>query len=251
MIGTRPTYIEGDHLSVKEYFKLHLANVGILYSSVWNWWKKTTWCCGVPLFVGCAVLFIVLLYQELQVKRETDWALVVAVSLLPLLMLPFIWIRTYYSSFVVPKKYSQKIEQFIATCIPDATRLTRHTPMNYTVWRKGVELEVAYSLIPEPAPNGKVKCIHRDFFIGLYYACNDKPQGEEEGISVKEKFQEEWKAYCEGKESCSHLFLDDYFMCAVYEEKDNLSASKVMQAIDQMQYLLERFNLNPLHLRAV
>lgn len=249
MIETKPTYVKGDQFSVKEFYGILFTPYGVLYSSVWNWWKKTTLYCGLLLLAGCAVLFIALLYQELQMERETDWGLLVAVSLLPLLMMPFIWIGTYYYAFISPKRYSKKIEQFIATLLPDATRITRHSPMNYTVWRKGIELEVAYSLVPEPAPNRKVKCMHRDFFIAVYYSSKERSFDNEKNPLKSAALREEWEAYREGKESCSHLFLDDYFMCAVYEEKEHVSTAEVMQAIDQMQYLLERFNLMPLHLR--
>lgn len=244
MIQTNPSYTSADHLTIGEYFKRAARNERFLYSSLWNWWKKTTLYVSVPLGVGSVLLFAALLYQELGLREETDWALVVSCSLLPFIFfLPIIWTVTFWLSFVAPKRTTRKIEAFIARYIPDATHVTRHSVTNYTLTRGGIEFEASYTFVPETDAKGRVRRHHESFFIALYYAPQPGTESDwqdEEGY-MPDAIAEEWEAYCAGKESCRHLFLTDYAMYALFKRKELSAPHAVTGALDQLQYLVRKF----------
>ena len=119
MIKTSPTYVHGDGLTCRKYFSHAFMNRRLLYTSVWNWWKQTTLYSCLPLSVASILIFAAILYQELGTGEETDWSLVVSVSLLPFLFfMPLTWAGTYYYSFIAARRLTRKLQAFISRHIP-------------------------------------------------------------------------------------------------------------------------------------
>lgn len=248
MIKTNPTYIEADKLNIKEHFKRISNNDQLLYSSVWSWWIKTTLFYGLPLLIGCILLFVAIMYQELTSESNIDWILIISVSSIPIIcMLPFIWIGTYYYSFVASKRVTKTIMKFIDTYIPDATHLTRFTQTNYTVQRKGIEFELGYTYIPETSSKGKAMHNHPYFFICLYYV--PQPGTEllwfDENTDMRDTYIEAWNHYCYESEICKHLRLDDYAMFALFKKNEYINPNEVTTALDQLEFLLSKFSMKP------
>lgn len=246
MIQTNPSYTYGDHLTIGGYFRRAARNERFLYSSRWKWWKKTTLYASVPLGVGSALLFAALLYQELGLREETDWALVVSCSLLPFIFfLPIVWAVTYWLSFVAPKQALLKMEEFIARYIPDATHVARYSITNHILERKGTEFEVDYTLVPERnSKGGKSNKQHASFILVFYYRPlpGTESRWRDKNGNMPDAIRKEWEMYCADKESCKPLVLTDYAMYARFKEKALSSPCEVTDALDQMQYLAKRFN---------
>ncbi|MDO4180971.1 MAG: hypothetical protein Q4D36_06740 [Bacteroidales bacterium] len=245
MIQTNPSYVHGDDFTIGEYFKGMIRNKRFLYTSMWNWWKKTTLYISAPLGIASVLIFAALLYQELGLREEADWALVVSCSLLPFIcFLPIIWIITYYQSVVSPKQTTRKIEDFISRYIPDADNVNRHSITNYTLTRGGIKFEVGYTILPEIDSKERIKGHYEYFFIVLYY----KPQPDyefqwmDEDGCMKDEFREEWDAYCRDKESCKHLFLANDKMYAMFKRKELSAPHEVTDSLNQLQYLLRKLH---------
>lgn len=244
MIKTNPTYIDADRLTFKEYFKRVVQNNRLLYSSVWKWWKQTTLYCFVPLTIGSLLLFALILYQELPLREEPNWGLIIALTLQPFIfMLPLIWVGSYYYSFPAARKITRKLQQFISRYIPDASHITPRSLTNYTLYRAGIEFDMGYTVIPETNSKGKVLRNHEGFFIVVYYV--PQPGTElrwlDENGCMREELVDEWNAYCEGKESCKPLKLQDCAMLALFKKKELNAPHQVTDAMNQLQYLLKRF----------
>lgn len=248
MVRTTPTYIHGDNLSIKEYFNHLFAEERFQYSSRWKWWKQTTLYGSIPLAIASVLLLAALLYQELNLREEPDWTLVFSLSLLPFICcLPFIWMGSYYYSFTAAKKITKDLDSFIAQYIPNADHVTTTTLTSRTLQRKDLEFEVGYSIVAELDANEKVKQKHPCFFIGLYYS--PKPGTElkwfDEKAHMRDSFIENMKAYLDGKESRRHLLLEDYAIFALFKQKELNNTCKVTNEMEQMQYLLTRFDFLP------
>lgn len=251
MIKTSPTYVHGDGLTCRKYFSHAFMNRRLLYTSVWNWWKQTTLYSCLPLSVASLLIFAAILYQELGTGEETDWGLVVSVSLLPFLfIMPLIWAGTYYYSFIAARWLTRKLQAFISRHIPDATCITRLSPTNYTLLRKGIEYEVCYTHVPETDQSGRVRRNRPCFLVALYYA--PQPGTEllwfDEDTEMRPSLIDEWAAYCEGKDSVRKLVLENYALFALFEKKELATPGCVVEAMEQLEYLLNRFSFFPLYL---
>ena len=149
MIIADPTFVEADNLSIKESFKRTFDSDYLLYSSLWKWWSKTTLVWSIPLLAFGAFILIIGIFKLITAPNDTDWAWVVGMTFAPFLFcIPFVWVLTYYYSFIAPKKIDKSIKQFVDTNIPDTSNLTRHTVTNYTFQSGQLQFELCYYLIP-------------------------------------------------------------------------------------------------------
>lgn len=248
MIQKLSNYANGDHLTLEEYFRRVLHNEQFLYSSVWNWWKTNTLYWSLPLSIGSLLLFAAVLYQELSLREGVDWTLVLSISLLPFLFLPLIWIGTYYYSFVLPRKIVRKLEQFITRYIPDANDITRQG-LHCTLLRNSIEYQVSYDVFLETDARGRATCRYRGFSLKLYYSPQPgtEMQWFDEEFRFRDSFIDEWEAYCAGKKSCRHLLVGDSALLALFQEKELMDVTEVTAAMDQMEYLLDRFDFLPIN----
>lgn len=249
MIKTNPDYIQADRLSIVEYYKSLLGNNLLLYSSRFKWWTKTTLFCGLPLAVGSLLIFVAILYQELSLTDNHDWGLIFSCSLMPFIyFLPLIWLITYFHSFIKPGKISTKIERFISTHIPDASEVKPLSNSNYLLKWNDTEFEICYTLIPELDDKGKVIHNHKCFLIALYWMPKKETESQvldEEG-EFQEDFIDEWITYTDNKKGCENLLLENNIMYAWVGEKSKTSNEEICLTMNQMLYLLDRFNLSPL-----
>ncbi len=209
MIATNPDYINGDKISLKQYFTTtFLKNKRLVYSSVWSWWKKTTtfWC--IPLLVGDLTMLIPLVYQDWEAGESFHWPLIIGMFCTMFVsFLPFIWAISYYQSFVGFKKVTQRLSKFFTTYIPDATNVRRLSYTNYVFLWKEYEFEVAHSLVPIINAKKKIIGFKPCFLVCLYFTPK---HGHESDIldkqgQLQKKFEEEIYAYCKDKESCKSL----------------------------------------------
>lgn len=248
MIQELSTYANGDHLTLEEYFRRVLHNEQFLYSSVWNWWKTNTLYWSLPLGIGSLLLFAAVLYQESSLREGVDWTLVLPISLLPFLFLPLIWIGTYYYSFVLPRRIVRKLEQFITRYIPDASDITRQG-LHCTLLRNSIEYQASYDVFLETDVRGRAVCRYGCFSLTLYYfpRPGTEMQWFDEEFRFRDSFIDEWKAYCADKESCRHLQVADDALFALFKEKELMDTTEVTAAMDQLEYLLERFDFFPIN----
>lgn len=247
MQRTIPTYIYAPDLTIREYAKRMINDDCFFYPSVWSWWKKITLYASVPLGIGCIVLFIGILYQELPDLSNTDWILVISLSLLPYMMfMPFVWIVTYHHSFIAPKKIRKRIIDFISDYIPEAVDVKAYGVTNYIVKWKNTEFEIAYNHL-----DGGYYRPADSFSVLLYYEPKDGTEFE----YVNEKreldytyndFEDNWYEFCNNKENCKNLHLSKHAMWAIFNRKRLSSPSEVTDIMNQLLYLVERFNCSPL-----
>lgn len=147
-------------------------DIYFLYSSLWAWFRNTTIYCGLGLIIACMAIFIAMLFQEINYKETIDWWLVISCSLIPLMvMYPFIWVGTYYYSFIRPKRITKKVQRFISS-IPNVTDIKQISITNYTFLWNNIEFEVAYDIIPKNNPKRKKSPYSQCFIMGLYYSQN-------------------------------------------------------------------------------
>lgn len=235
MIHTTPTYFNGDYVSIPTYFRRLFMNDQFFYSSVWQWWKKTTlyWC--VPLAVASLLLLAAVLYQEFFLRETPDWALVVGTTLIPfIVMLPIVWIGSYYYSFPAVRKITRELEQFVAQYIPDATHVFPLSLTNYVLCRKGVEFEIGFTVIPAFDSKGRKRRSRPNFFVALYYAPQPGTETRwfDEDTCMRKELVDEWETYCKGKESCKHLVLEGDAMFALFDQKELNAPGQVTDTME-------------------
>lgn len=249
---THPSYIQADNLSFKQSLKVMSNHDYLLYSSLWMWWKKTTSFWGLPLLIVCILIYLSFFFAHYVNGHYTDTFLfttAIAVSFVPIMFtLPFFWALSYYFSFIAPKVVTKRIKKLLDNDIPDATNIICYSPTSYTFERNGIEYELTYTNLPEKSQNGNVKKEHACFIICVYYA--PKPSTRllwfDENAYMRDEFISAFKVYCNGKEACRHLELQDYAMFAVFDAKEHKATNDVTRSLDEMEYLLSKFSLLPL-----
>lgn len=251
MIATNPEFIKADNFTFKKYLAAVLNGKQLIYSSVWNWWKKTTafWC--IPLLLGDVALFIAIVYQEWKEGSGFDWPLVFSLLMVVFVcFLPFVWAVTYYYSFVSPQKIVDKFMTLIDTYIPDAEQIKGLSYTNYIVSWREYEYELAYSLIPMVNKKGKVVAHYPCMIVCLHFIPSHEHESEvmDEQGQYLESFLDKCYAYCEGKESCRTLRIENNSMYAFFRIRDLKDKQLIMNSMEQMQYIVKRFNLVPLYL---
>lgn len=254
MIKTNPAYINGEFLDIKDYFThLFFTKDRFLYTSIQNWWIQTTLYCSLLqsfvsllLSVGISCIELSDIYEPIM---DTD--IILSIIWMPYLYsLPTFWMVTYYYSFIAPKRATRKLEQFIARYIQGASDIIQHSPTNYTLEWKGINFEVGYTIIPEIAPKGKVKRNHECFFFCVYYGplpASESLLFDENGYML-DTFVEEWNAYCKDKKSCRQLMLGNFTILGLFKRTELSDDREVTEAMEQLQYLLQRFGLFTLHI---
>ena len=248
MIITDPIFVEADNLSIKESFKRTFDSDYLCYSSLWKWWSKTTLVWSIPLFTFGAFILIIGIYKLITNANDTDWTWVVGMTFAPfILCIPFVWGLTYYYSFIAPQKIDNSIKQFVATYIPDATNLTRHTVTNYTFQRGQLQFELGYSLIPHVSVKGDVKKKVAYFLICLYYVPQPNPEedlSDDNGYLTDEGI-EAINDYIQTKDTYSQLTLTDDDLFAIFPKEGDKDAGEVTKTLDELAYLLTRFCMLP------
>ncbi|MBP3519254.1 MAG: hypothetical protein J6K31_12850 [Parabacteroides sp.] len=157
---------------------------------------------------------------------------------------------TYYHSFIAPKRATRKLKQFISRYIQGASKITQRTPTNYTLRWEGIDFEIGYTIVPEITPKGKVKHNHECFFFCVYYGplpASESLLFDENGYML-DTFVEEWNAYCKGKKSCRQLMLGHFTILGLFKRTELSDDREVTEAMEQLQYLLQRFGLFTLHI---
>ena len=251
MLSTKPDFIQGDHLSLKHYLSALIHDKRLLFTSRWTWWKKTTAFWIIPLLLADFAMFVALLYQDIRMGEGVHWMLIGSMMVLPFIFfLPPIWVGNYYYSFISSHNITRKLETFIKDYLPEAQHVRRLSQTNYILSSDGLEFEVAYSMIPTKkskrgVPSHYVECI----LTCLYYMPDPKRESEildDEG-RLQETFLDDWQTYCEGKESCKYLYLDDYAVFAFYPYSKLKDREQVQQTMEQIHYLIHRYGLLPLY----
>lgn len=249
MIKTDPTYIVADNLTMSQMWKYCLDNVKFAYSSIWKWWKQTTLLWGVPVFGSSLFLLLFAAYEEFSSGEEIDWILLLSIPLLPIILVyPFVLIGSYYSSFIALKQIGKRINLFISKFIPDATDIKQPAPEHYTFWRDDLEFEIVNTHFMVPGKRGARR--ERYIVIALFYAPENEVKDKyfDQYGQMSDMLEDEWRAYREGKENCSHLEIDDNVIYAFFGEREMIGKEQVSAAIDEMGYLLERFRFFPLYI---
>lgn len=249
MIATNPDFIKGDQLTIKQYLASILTNKRLVYSSLWNWWKKTTLFWSIPLLVGSLTIWMALLLQDWK-AGEFHWLLMASLSILPFILFPFIWAVAYYYSYVEPRNIEGKLTGLLNTFIPGASQIRGISRTNYIFLWKELEYELAYTFIPAVNSRGKVTKMYKCFIVCLHFVPDPKHRSEitDENGKLLDSFLDQCYAYCEGKDSCRTLRFEDNSMYAFYREQDLCDDHLIMNTMDQMQYIADRFHLQPLYL---
>lgn len=251
MIATKPNYIDGDKLTIRQYLVSLFNDDYPLYSSVWVWWKKTTLFWSMPLGFTSLILFCSLLYQDLAYFGTFNWLLTISLSLMMFVFfMPLIWAVGYYYAFVSPKKVKKLILSFLSEKLPDAQKIRSLSLANYLFTWNGIEYELAYSLIPCVNAKGKVTRYRQGLIICMYYSFMKKYRSEiiDEDGNLQESLVEEWNVYCRGKESCKGLVLDLFAIYSFREVGQLASKEQVQTMLEQIEYLANKFHFFPLSL---
>lgn len=243
MIHTKPVYTKGDNLKIIEYFKHVFANERLYFSSFWKGWKKATLYWGVPILTLCCMTAAFVLYKNLSVYGQIDWWLI-RLFFFGLLVVSFsiVWIMVTIEYMLV-RRTGKKMKRFVSVCIPDAEMVLHGAPSRCLVLRQDFGFEVVYSVDAGGFYKGRFYRRRGYFFIAAYYDVKEQPVGTGEHLSAMALIEDDWLAYCNGKESCVHLRLGNHIMYAVYEDKEHFSSNEVMKAMDQLQYLFSRLKL--------
>ena len=251
MIATKPDFIKGDNLTLKQYLAVFITNKGLLYSSRWRWWKKTTqfWC--IPLLALDLTIFSALLYHQWKAGEGIDWLFIGLIMLLPfLLILPLIWRKTYKDSFINARQITTRIMLTLAHFIPGASKVRRLAHCNYLFMWNDLEFEAAYSLIPTLDSKGRTLRQQKCFLICLHFMPDPSHQSEivDKKGNLLDEFRDNWEAYCKGKESCKYLRIENYSIYSFIPFCELRDASQLTTTMEQIQYLIKRYNLKPLYL---
>ena len=249
MIKTTPTYIKGDNLSFKEYFKHVFAGEHLLYTSRWKWWKLTTLYTGIPVLASGIVILVSFLYHVWKSGEEMDWVLMSGSVWIPFIVfMPFIWLVSYYYSFVLSGKITRKLQDFIGRYFPGVTEVYCYRFSNYMLFRNDVQFEIAYTMVPEMSLKGKTLHTYECFVAGVYFP--PMPGTERKWMDAEKRltaaFWTEWEVYCRDKESCQNLIPYNGLLTAVFKCRELPSPDGVARSLDQMEYLLKKFEFYPL-----
>ena len=251
MIATKPEFIKGDQLTVRQYFASLLTGKQPLYTSVWNWWKQSTLYWSIPLGITSLLLYFCLAYQTTWNEAWTTRILLISLSLLPfIVILPMLWLVSYYYAFVLPRHIIQKLEAFINIYFPEAKNVRHIAHNNYVLTLNDLEYEIAYSLMPCKNSKGKTVRYQEGLVICLFYMPDPEKKDEllDEHGQIRQSVHDAWRSYCEGKDSCKALALDMNAIFLLRPFNKLGTRDQIMNSLDQMNYLANRFGLLPLHL---
>ena len=251
MIATNPDFLNGDHFTLKQQLAALIKNKKLVYSSVWNWWKKTTMFWSLPILAADAALFVALVFQDWELGQGIHWLLIFSLlAVVFIVFLPIIWAITYWESFVKPRKISQKLTRFIDNHIQEATQVRGISRTNYIFQWKELEYEIAYSMIPSVNSKGKVVKQNECLIVCLHFMPDPEHRSEitDADGRLLDSFLDQCYAYCEGKDSCRTMRFEENTIYAFFRMSDLQSGELLINAMEQIQYITKRFNLIPLYL---
>ncbi len=224
MYITNPTYLNGDNISLKDYFSSHLKDSNRLYfSSVREMLKITA-----------------------KYGKGINWILCIFFpAFFFALFFPFTLIGSYYYYIHCPRKDSGRIRRFITSCFPAPVSVTELAPNHVLVQCDGLEYELAYTRM-NISPEGSPKLNYqRTYIVSVYFAH----PGEAPTDEYLDEFFNNWNSYQQGKEACSNLMMDKNSIDAFYFEKQGLNPEIIKKSIAEIKYIISRYNLIPLHVK--
>lgn len=247
MYSTNPTYLKGDNISLKDYFSSHLNGINRLYfSSVREMLKITTKYTGGLLLLASFAIFLLIIILSLRDGKDINWLLCLFLPIFVfVLFFPFSLIGSYYYYIHCPRKDSNRIRHFIDSHFPSPTSVTELAPNHVLVQSNGLEYELACTRI-NISSEGSTKLNYQwAYAVSVYFMHHD-------GIPTQEtldEFLDDWNSYRKGKEACSNLTMDTNSIDAFYFEKQNLNPETIKKGIEEMKYIISRYNLIPLHVK--
>ncbi|WP_300965611.1 hypothetical protein [uncultured Muribaculum sp.] len=247
MYITNPTYLNGDNISLKDYFSSHLKDSNRLYfSSVREMLKITAKYTGGLLLLTSFAIFLLLIILSLRDGKGINWILCIFFpAFFFALFFPFTLIGSYYYYIHCPRKDSGRIRSFITSCFPAPVSVTELAPNHVLVQCDGLEYELAYTRM-NISPEGSPKLNYqRTYIVSAYFAH----PGEAPTDEYLDEFFNNWNSYQQGKEACSNLMMDKNSIDAFYFEKQGLNPEIIKKSIAEIKYIISRYNLIPLHVK--
>ena len=228
MIKT-PYVINGEHLDMKGTRKALFEGCGIYYQSKKKWFLSTL---GIvlPICLICIVVLLVVL-SCINFSSQHPWGEVFLMSFIcPAIVIPPTLIGTYIQSFVTIRRMTQTLSDFVHKWFSKGTKIiVQPRPLNYFIKTvDGWDIELAF--IKEESESFRKANI-----IAAIYIIPPMQM---------DRIVEEWYKYCQEKNSCRKLHIVEDIVYAYYSI-DGIDQGNVLETIDQMKYLIQRFHITP------
>ncbi|MBR2260441.1 MAG: hypothetical protein IJ916_01915 [Paludibacteraceae bacterium] len=232
MINTH--VIIGEYLTLKETWQALLNRKDIYYQSKKKWFLSTLGILLPITSLSGIILFIVLCIMNHSTPQTSShsWEETILISFLcPTIIIPPTLIGTYIQSFVTIRKMAQTLSDFVNKWFSKDTKLiVQPISLNYFI-KTADNWEIEIALIKANANGFKESHI----ITAIYILPFDK--FEEMAKTIKE-----WYEYCHMKKSCQNLYLERNIAYALFSIDENVQEN-VLETIDQMKYLIQRFNI--------
>lgn len=237
MIAT-PPIINGDHLNFKQAWKA--IRMIPYYQSKKTWIIKTAYTYGLILVIAGILCMSLLIAEKLiNPNWESSWPITIFGGFFcPAMWLyPFALIATYFQSFIYAKKLIRLHADFMQRWFKDNKVVVPTTPLNSIVKTdKGWDLEVAVTTDKYMRNQEKPSEFKSRKFIvvALYIELPTDPS----------QIESEWEDYCRGKASCRNLYFKNDLAYIIFPA-DKPEEENLPESLQQMEYLVQRFQLTP------
>ncbi len=233
-----PPIINGEHLNFKQTWEV--IRMVPYYQSKKTWIIKTAYTYGLILVIAGIICMAMLIAMKLTDPNwESSWPVTIFGGFFcPAMWLyPFVLIVTYIQSFIYAKKLIRLHADFMQRWFKDNKVVVPTTPLNSIVKiDNGWDLEVAVTTDKYMRNQEKPSEFKSRKFIvvALYIEPTPNPS----------PIESEWEDYCRGKASCRNLYFKNDLAYIIFPA-DKPEEENLPESLQQMEYLVQRFQLTP------
>lgn len=245
-------FVNGDNASFMYLLKGWQSSsasedVAFYFSSKWKWLAKVLPPLTAAGLVGAFIMFVLVAVQDLRSRGEIRWGEILPMLSFPIIPFYIMLPVTYYHSFIKPRKMMRKVDEFMATYLPDAEITARDWPAYVHFKWKGMPFGAQYYTYAVPVPYRRMPVSREGMEILMWYEPEDDAEVFDEDGGLTEEFAEEFAAFCKDKPACRDLFIDARTIYLQLDLKELWESERDLGAsLDMFIYLTKRFHLIPM-----
>lgn len=230
----RPFYILGDNLSVKQLLQAHGEDV--VYRSSRSWLVKTN-LTALAIILPCALFIFI--FGVIHDRGISDKACYMAP--IPLVILPFIWVTSFWCEFWRPRKQASVGKQLMSVYYPDAVIKSDCHPDQIYFESDGQEIRLNCRRYTKETKLGhKTYCFYSFdmLFVPEVYLDERWCKAYDYSAMLKDVH-----SYLEGKTYRSVLGVSENMVGVIVDPRKPIGKDDFDSLMSERDYVMKRFKL--------
>ena len=246
-------FVNGDNASFMYLLKGWQSSsasedVAFYFSSKWKWLAKVLPPLTAAGLVGAFIMFVLVAVQDLRSRGEIRWGEILPMLSFPIILFYIMLPVTYYHSFIKPRKMMRKVDEFMATYLPDIVPTSEIWPDKKEFEWKGTLFALWYYTGRERKyPDKQTPLVKKERVeIIMRFEPEENARIFDEKGGYAEEFVSEFVAFCKDKPACHDIAMSGKTLRLNLDWKAfRESPYDLGTSLDMLIYIAKRFHLVP------